>query len=66
MFIIIETDDGLTIVPQPAEMTAEAAAVQHGGILADAGPYESYDEASEALLVLQQEDFEEAEAEGRV
>jgi hypothetical protein len=66
MFIIIETDDGLTIEPRPADMTAEDVAAQHGGLLADPGPYETYDEANDALLILEQEDFDESEAEGRV
>ena len=66
MFIIIETEDGLTIEPQPADMSAEDVAVQRGALLADPGPYETYEEANDALLILEQEDFDESEAEGRV
>lgn len=54
-FCIIETDDGWTIVEQAEGATAEAAAESHGGVLIDAGPYASYDDAYDALLAAQQE-----------
>ncbi|GEM_PF-1340924 len=66
MFVIIETEDGLTIEPQPAHMTAEDVAAQHGALLADAGPYDTFEDANDALLNLEQDDFDEAEAEGRL
>ena len=66
MYIIIETEDGLTIERQPAGMTAEQVAAHRGGILADEGPFPSYEDANDAMLVLEQEDFEESEAAGRV
>ncbi len=65
MYIIIETEDGLTIERQPAGMTAHQAAANYGGILADEGPYDSYEDANDAMLVLGQEDFDESEAAGR-
>jgi len=65
MYIIIETEDGLTIERQPSGMTAYQIAADRGGILADEGPYASYEDATDALLVLEQEDFEESEAAGR-
>ena len=66
MYIIIETEDGLTIERQPAGMTAHQVAAYHGGILADEGPYHSYEDANDAMLALEQEDYDESEAAGRV
>jgi hypothetical protein len=66
MFVIIETEDGLTIEQQPPGWTAEDVAAKANGVVADEGPYASFDEANDALLVLEQQDFDESEAEGRV
>ena len=66
MYIIIETESGLTIQRQPEGMTADQVAAQCGGILADEGPYHSYEDASDAMLALEQDYFEEAESVGRV
>lgn len=66
MYIIIETEDGLMIQRQPEGLTADQVAAQCGGILADEGPYHSYEDASDAMLILEQEYFEEAESVGRV
>jgi hypothetical protein len=66
MFVIIETEDGLTIEQQPPGWTAEQVAIKCSGAVADEGPYDSFDEASDALIALQQDDFDESEAEGRV
>ncbi len=65
MYIIIETEDGLTIQRRPEGMAASQIAAECGGILADEGPYRSYEDASEALSILEQERFEEAESAGR-
>ena len=65
MYIIIETEDGLTIQRQPEGMTANQVAAECGGVLADEGPYHSYEDASDAMLILEQEYFEEAESVGR-
>ncbi len=66
MYIIIETEDGLTIQRQPAGLTADQVAAQCGGILADEGPYHSYEAASDAMLILEQEYFDEGESAGRL
>ena len=66
MYIIIETEGGLTIQRQPEGMTADQVAAQCGGILADEGPYHSHEDASDAMLALEQDYFEEAESVGRV
>ncbi|MCL4206819.1 MAG: hypothetical protein KJ000_30425 [Pirellulaceae bacterium] len=66
MFIILETEDGLTIEQQPPGWTAEDVAAKNNGVVADEGPYATFEEANDALLVLQQQDFDESEAEGRI
>jgi hypothetical protein len=66
MFIILETEDGLTIEQQPPGWTAEDVAAKNHGVVADEGPYATFEEANDALLVLQQQDFDESEAEGRI
>jgi hypothetical protein len=58
-FAIIELDDGLMVVElQPGQKPEDAAASQ-GGTIVDAGPYSSYEEANDALVILQTEDEEE-------
>ena len=66
MFVIIENEDGLTIEQQPPGWTAEDVAANLSGVVVDDGPYETFDEASDALLAIQQDDFDESEAEGRI
>lgn len=66
MFVIIETEDGLTIERQPPGWTAEDVAANRIGVVVDGGPYDTYDDANDALLAIQQDDFDESEAEGRI
>jgi hypothetical protein len=66
MYIIIETEDGLTVQRQPEGMSANQVAADCGGVLADEGPYHSYEDASDAMVILEQEYFEEAEAAGHL
>jgi hypothetical protein len=54
-FCIIETDDGWMIVEIPSHRTAEEVAAEQGAGLIDPGPYHSYDDATEALVGLQEE-----------
>jgi hypothetical protein len=58
-FAIIEVADGLTIVEVQPRQSPDDAAVMHGGLLVDPGPYASCDEATEALLALEAEEDEE-------
>lgn len=59
--VIIEVDDGLTIVEiSPGESAAEAA-LAAGGVLVDAGPFHSYEEANDALDQLEPENQERAQ-----
>lgn len=48
-YIIIETDDGLTVVELPAGKTASEVASVAGGTLVDEGPYHSYEDACDAM-----------------
>ena len=66
MYMIIEVEDGLTIVSRSLDTDPDAIATRHGGVVADAGPYETYEEANDALLSLEGEEFDEIEATGRV
>lgn len=55
LYCIIETDDGWTIAEIPTERTAEDVAGQFGGSVIDPGPYDSYEDASDAIVSLQEE-----------
>ncbi len=54
-YCIVETDDGLSIIERVEGMTAEEIAGQLGGNLIDPGPYESFEDADDALVALQGE-----------
>jgi hypothetical protein len=58
-FAIIEVEDGLTVIEFEAGANAEEAAIDHGGVLVDAGPYDSYDDAYDALLEMEEEEEHE-------
>jgi hypothetical protein len=60
-FIIIELEDGLTVVELQLGQLPEDAATTKGGTLIDPGPYASFEEADDALLNLQAEELEERE-----
>jgi hypothetical protein len=54
-YCIIETDDGRVVVERFEEATAEETAERYAGTLVDPGPYETYEEACDALDALEQE-----------
>lgn len=54
-YCIIETDDGWTVAEIPEGSSAKDVAVHRGAVLIDSGPYQSYEEASDALVALQRE-----------
>jgi hypothetical protein len=58
-YAIIETDEGMTVTEVRPELPAEDVAAQHGGVVIDAGPFDSYQDAYDALLALDDEDDEE-------
>jgi hypothetical protein len=58
-YAIIETDDGLTVVEIPAQESPESVALENGAALIDPGPYASYEEAYDAMMLIPEEDEEE-------
>lgn len=54
-YCIIETEDGWTIVEHESGTTAEETAHRTGGTVIDPGPYDSYEDACDALEALQGE-----------
>jgi hypothetical protein len=58
-FAIIETDAGLTVAETDPTLQPEEAAIRHGGVVVDPGPYRSYDDAYDAMLALEDEDDED-------
>ncbi len=52
---IIETENGLTVVEHPEGMTAGETAKRQGAIVIDPGPYDTYEDACDALIGLQEE-----------
>jgi hypothetical protein len=59
LYEIIETDGGFTVAERDPNVPPEVVAEQRGGILVDAGPYNTFDEAYDAILALQSEEEEE-------
>lgn len=55
MFAIIEVDDGLAVTELGPQEEPEAAAAIQGGVVIDPGPYQSYEEAYQAMLALEDE-----------
>jgi len=51
-YIIIEIDNGFTVAEVPDDSTPEEVAKDTGGILIDAGPYHTYQQAEDVLLTL--------------
>lgn len=56
---IIETDAGLMVAELEPGMLPEDAAVRHGGVVVDPGPYKTYEEAYDAVLALEAEEDED-------
>jgi predicted regulator of Ras-like GTPase activity (Roadblock/LC7/MglB family) len=59
-FIIVETDDGLTIATQEIGQDAAATAAAMGALLVESGPYRSYEEAYDAMQQIPVDAEEEA------
>ncbi len=64
-FAIIDTDLDLTVAAVTSDATPESAAVQHGDLLVGPGPFNSYEDAYDALLARPEEE-REARSEKRV
>ena len=49
-FVILETEQGLVVAEIKPGERVEDVAVAHGGLVVDAGPFKSHDEAHDALM----------------
>jgi len=58
-YVIVETDDGLSVASVADGGTAEETAVRLGGVLVDPGPYSNYEEAYDAMLEMPDADSED-------
>jgi hypothetical protein len=56
---LIETDEGLTVAEILPGFTPEEVASRYGGSLIDPGPYDTYEDAHDALLSLKFAEEEE-------
>lgn len=54
-FIVVETEDGLTVTEVDRYSTPESEASRFGGRLADPTAYATYEDAYDALLLLEAE-----------
>ena len=61
-YAIIETDEGLTVAEVPEDGSPEETAASHGAFLVDGGPFHSYQDAHDAMMLLPSEDDEEETA----
>lgn len=58
-FAIIETEDGMTVAAIPPALSAEDVARQRAAVVIDPGPYQTYEEAYDALLAFRDADDDE-------
>jgi hypothetical protein len=58
-FIIIETEDGLTVTEHKDNRRPEDTAIELGGILADQEIYKTYDDAYDSMLTLRRQEEED-------
>ena len=54
-FVVVETDDGLTVAEVDERSTPEAEAERFGGVLVDPTPYATFEDAYDALLIIDAE-----------
>jgi hypothetical protein len=57
-FHLIETEDGLTVAEILPGLSSVEAAQRRQGILIDPGPYESYEDAYDAMMALKLDEEE--------
>ena len=56
---LIETEDGLSVAEIMPGVTPEEVARQRGGLVIDPGPYDTYEDAYDALMALKLDEEEE-------
>jgi len=54
-FVVLEAEDGLMVAEVPGDSTPEAEAKRVGGVLVDPTPYATYEDAYDALLIIDAE-----------
>ncbi len=54
-YVVIETDDGLTVVEVDGTTSPEVEAERLGGVLVDPTLYATYEDAFDALLIFEAE-----------
>ncbi len=54
-YVVIETDDGLSVVEVDEMSSPENEAERHGGMLVDPNCYATYEDAFDALLIIDAE-----------
>jgi hypothetical protein len=54
-YVVVEADDGLMVAEVDAGRTPEAAAERVGGVLVDPTPYATFEDAFDALLIIDAE-----------
>ena len=54
-YVVIETDDGLTVVEVDEFSSPETEAERHAGVLIDPTSYATYEDAFDALLLIDAE-----------
>ena len=59
LYELIETNEGLTVIEIPPDISADEAAMQQGGFVVDPGPFTNYEEACEVLMALKSVEVEE-------
>jgi hypothetical protein len=59
LYQIIEIDQGLAVAELEPGVLPEVAAERSGGVVVDPGPYRSYEEAYDAMVVLEDEEEED-------
>ena len=64
LYMVIETDAGLTVVDHDPATDPTETAVRYSGALTDGQLYKTYDDAYDALLVLKQDEEDEAAQRG--
>lgn len=57
-YAIIEKDEGLIVVEVPADGNPEDAAASQGALLVDPGPFDSYQDAYDAMMLIPDQEEE--------
>ena len=60
-FVVIETDDGLTVAEVDETTSPEDEAERSGGVLVDPTPYATFEDAYDALLLIEAESKTDAD-----